>query len=200
MDTWQWTIGQLQKWNTMSFEKALLNTMLDEVGPWFTLDTETKAGLCSTKQQKRKTGWVDDDADTGKETKFGISLAANPTVNIKTLTWDQASAIYKQKYWDPLKLDSVPEKIGILIFDCAVNHGVAQAAKFLQGAVGATEDGQVGPKTLQMVGSVPEQEIISRVLDRRRMFFKYIVLNKPFQVRFLKGWLSRCDRLEKLLR
>lgn len=183
----------------MKFEDAVLFVMRYEVGPWFTLDQETKAGLCSTPAQKRKTGYVNDPTDTGGETKFGIAKNANPTVDIKSLTWDQAKAIYKRKYWDPLCLDNVPSKVAVLIFDCSVNHGPGQAAKFLQGAVGATEDGQVGPKTLQMVGSVSEKEIVTRVLDRRRRFFKFLVMNKPLQVRFLNGWLARCDDLQKYL-
>lgn len=184
----------------MKFEDAVVFLMRYEVGPWFVLDADTIAGKCSTKAEKRKTGYVNDPLDAGGETKFGIAKASNPTVDIKALTWDQAKAIYKKKYWDPLSLDLVQPKVAVLIFDCSANHGPKQAAKFLQGAVGATEDGQVGPKTVQMVVSASEPDIVARVLDRRRRFFKFLVLNKPTQVRFLAGWLSRCDDIEKYLK
>ena len=184
----------------MKFEDAVVFTMRYEVGPWFTLDADTRAGLCSTSAQMRKTGYVNNPADPGGETKFGIAKNANPNVDIKSLTWDSAKALYKRKYWDPLCLDQVQPKVAILIFDCSVNHGPVQAAKFLQGIVGATEDGQVGPKTLQMVGAMAESDIVTRVLDRRRRFFKYLVLNKPLQIVFLKGWLARCDDLEMYLK
>lgn len=184
----------------MKFEDAVVFVMRYEVGPWFLLDADTKAGLCSNHAQMRKTGYVNDPADAGGETKFGIAKNSNPTVNIKTLTWEQAKAIYKSKYWDPLQLDKLPPKVATLIFDCSVNHGPKQAAKFLQGAVGATEDGQVGPKTIAAVCATSEDVIVSKVLNRRRMFFKYLVLNKPLNIRFLKGWLARCDDLEKFLK
>lgn len=183
----------------MDFDAAVLYVMRYEVGPWFKLDADTIAGLCSTKEQKRKTGYVNDPQDPGGETKFGVAKNANPKLNIKLLTWAEAKDLYKKKYWNPLSLDSIDPNLAVLLFDCAVNHGCSQATKFIQGAVGAKEDGQMGPVTLKLIGSASAKDLIARVLDRRRRFYKFLVMNKPLQVKFLKGWLARCDDLEKLL-
>lgn len=189
----------LRKRAKTMFENALTFTMQYEVGPWFKLDDETRAGKCDTPAQKRKTGYVNDPADAGGETKFGIAKNSNTSVNIKTLTWDQCSSIYRKKYWDPLSLDKVPDNVATVIFDCSVNHGPGTAAKFLQGAVGAAEDGQIGPKTLALVNSKSADDIVRKVLDRRRAFFRNIVANKPSQAKFINGWLARCDSLQKQL-
>ena len=44
-------------------------------------------------------GYVNDPADPGGETKFGISKRAYPQLDIKSLTLDQAKAIYRRDYW-----------------------------------------------------------------------------------------------------
>lgn len=58
-----------------------------------------------------------------KGTKYGISAAAFPDLDIENLTLDQAKAIYKTHYWDFLGLDTAPWGTALLRFDAAVNQG-----------------------------------------------------------------------------
>lgn len=72
-------------------------------------------------------GYVNNPADPGGETKYGISKRAYPTLDIANLTLEDAKAIYKRDYWDALNLDSEPYDHALCLFDCAVNQGVGRA-------------------------------------------------------------------------
>lgn len=76
-------------------------------------------------------GYVNNPADPGGETKYGISKRAYPTLNIATLTVEDAKRIYRRDYWDVLGLDTV-EKYGpaLVLMDCGVNQGVKRALQF----------------------------------------------------------------------
>ena len=76
-------------------------------------------------------GYVNDPADPGGETKFGISKRAYPQIDIRGLTLDQAKAIYRRDYWAPLQLDARPWGPALCLFDCAVNQGLAKARALL---------------------------------------------------------------------
>lgn len=69
--------------------------------------------------------WTGGKAGVGtfRGTKYGISAAANPTLDIEALTLDQARQIYQARYWTPLELDTQPWSVAILLFDGAVNQG-----------------------------------------------------------------------------
>ena len=84
-------------------------------------------------------------------TKYGISAKAYPEVDIAALTIDQARALYRRDYWDPIAGDALPAALALLVFDSAVNNGSATAIRWLQEAVGAHADGQTGPATLAAV-------------------------------------------------
>lgn len=77
-------------------------------------------------------GYVNDPRDPGGETKYGISKRSYPNVDIKNLTLEQARAIYREDYWDALKLDGQPWHKALCLFDCAVNQGRAVAVELLQ--------------------------------------------------------------------
>jgi lysozyme family protein len=77
-------------------------------------------------------GYVNNPADPGGETKYGISKRAHPTVDIANLTLEGAKAIYKTGYWDALSLDSEPYDHALCLFDCAVNQGVERAKSLAQ--------------------------------------------------------------------
>jgi len=84
-------------------------------------------------------------------TKYGISAAAYPTLDIANLTEAEAEAIYLQDYWTPIQGDSLPEALALVVFDAAVNSGVSQSVQWLQVVIGAATDGDLGPETLAAV-------------------------------------------------
>lgn len=81
-------------------------------------------------------------------TKWGISAAAYPTLDIAALTISAAAALYRPRYWDVIAGDALPVPIGLIAFDCAVNQGPGIAARILQQALGVVADGVVGPVTV----------------------------------------------------
>jgi lysozyme family protein len=62
-----------------------------------------------------------------KGTKFGISAASYPDLDIVNLTQEQADAIYRRDYWQRSGADKLQWPACLLIFDTAVLHGVGTA-------------------------------------------------------------------------
>lgn len=132
-------------------------------------------------------GYVNNQSDTGGETKFGISKRAYPTANIASLTLDQAKAIYLQDYWNKLQLDALPDAIRLDMFDTAVNSGVNTAVKLLQRACKVNDDGIIGPVTLAAANRINADVLDKRLSGHRLM---YICSLDTFPT-FGKGWTRR---------
>ena len=75
-------------------------------------------------------------------TNWGISAAAYPQLDIRSLTPPQAQAIYKRDYWDRAQCGRLPPPLALLVFDAAVNSGVGRASGWLQTALGRTQADQ----------------------------------------------------------
>lgn len=90
-------------------------------------------------------GYVNDPNDPGGETKFGISRRAYPQLNIAALTRDDARAIYRRDFWEPLARAGVPPALLFQVFDFAVNSGSGTAIRALQRALDVAPDGRFGP-------------------------------------------------------
>ena len=86
--------------------------------------------------------------------KYGVSAASYPSLDIRSLSLSDAKAIYKRDYWDKTQCDSLPSAINFDIFDTAVNSGVDRAIKLLQKSVGVEVDGIIGKDTLFAVNSI----------------------------------------------
>ena len=72
-------------------------------------------------------GLVDHPEDDGQVTNYGISQAAHPDVDVRNLTVDQAKAIYRQEYWEPIQGDSLEYPEALALMDFAVNSGTDTA-------------------------------------------------------------------------
>lgn len=179
--------------DSKAFDLAIARAMIWEVSPNFKLTPAVIAGKCDTPAAKKATGYVNDALDAGGETKFGVAKNANPSVNIKALTWDQAKEIYFKKYWLEGNCDKLSDRLAILHFDGCVNHGPKKAKIFLQRALGVAEDGALGPKTFAAISAAGELSLCNKICDVRAQFYRDIVKNKPEQVRFLNGWLNRIN-------
>lgn len=62
-----------------------------------------------------------------KGTKYGISAASYPHLDIKNLTIEQADEIYFRDYWQASGADKLPWPACLIVFDTAVLHGVGTA-------------------------------------------------------------------------
>jgi lysozyme family protein len=131
--------------------------------------------------------YVNDPRDPGGETNWGISKRSYPDIDIKSLTIEQAKALYKRDYWDRARCDSLHPIIAFQVFDAAVNSGIGQSIRFLQKAVGVADDGVVGPKTLAAIQQQDLAELIAR-FNAERLEFMTKLSNWD---RFGKGWARR---------
>ncbi len=134
----------------------------------------------------REGGLVDNPRDPGSLTKYGISKRAYPHLDIRNLTIDEARAIYRRDYWNPIHGNQLPKGLDLLVFDCAVNQGVKTAIHLLQEATRVTMDGIIGEKTLaaarnKMPGVMQEYCVLRA--------WRYEI-NKNEDV-FGKGWYRR---------
>lgn len=119
--------------------------------------------------------------------KFGISAAAYPNIDIARLTREQAAAIYVRDYLAPLKVERYPDGVGFQFFDWAVNSGVDGATRGVQRALGVLPDGRVGPKTLAALGALSESDLIMRLLAQR---IRERTVD-PGWVQNGRGWMNR---------
>jgi lysozyme family protein len=125
--------------------------------------------------------------------KFGISAAAHPCVDIENLTLADAEAIYRSDYWAPIRGAILPAPLGVIVFDAAVNNGVEQAIRFLQEAVGVPNDGDFGPETANGLARVAN-DIPSVAADFMALRTDFMARNPKWQL-FGKGWSVRLQKL-----
>jgi lysozyme family protein len=146
---------------------------------------------------KKEGGYVFDPADRGGETKFGITKASYPNLDIKNLALEEAREIYLRDYWNPISLSQIGDQnVAEFMLDTAANSGTGTAGKMLQKAaniLGArlTVDGAVGPLTVKAVNALNANALLSNMVSWRVKFYENIVAKDASQRKFLKGWLAR---------
>lgn len=138
-------------------------------------------------------GYVNNPADPGGETKYGISKRSYPSEDIANLTLERAKAIYLRDFWDPAGCDALPDALKFEMFDLAVNtsapgHPVT-AIKLLQRAVGEVDDGVLGPHTLMAVQSMTPDRALRRLQAQRLRY--YTGMSKDWRADFLAGVVNR---------
>lgn len=116
-----------------------------------------------------KGNWTGGQVGVGilKGTKYGISAASFPRLDIVNLTLNQAKTLYLVHYWAPLQATHLPVSIAAVCFDAAVNHGVHTAVIMLQQALHVTADGLVGPITLHAAQTADEHATVLEIGARR---------------------------------
>ena len=141
-------------------------------------------------------GYVNDPKDLGGETKYGITKLFYPELNIKELTIEKASEIYKKDYWDRNKVESLPQNLWHIYFDMCVNMGKRTAVKVLQRAAvnrgrDIEVDGGLGPATIGALKGVE----LDRVRAYRVKFYVDLITAKPEQEKFFLGWFRRATEV-----
>jgi lysozyme family protein len=149
---------------------------------------------------KYEGGYVNHPDDPGGMTNLGVTkrvweewtgkLATE--ADMRGLTVEMVSPLYKKRYWDAVRGDDLPSGVDLCVFDCAVNAGVGRASKFLQQAVGVTADGQIGPMTVAATTAKPAEEVIEAFCNLREAHYKSLSTFATFG----KGWMRRLDSVE----
>lgn len=132
-------------------------------------------------------GYVNDPADPGGETIYGIARRDHPDMWADgPPTLEAAMARYEDQYWRASGANRLPEPYDLLVFDSAVNQGAHAAVSILQRGLGIEPDGRVGPQTIAACLSAgPEGP--AKVLAERALRY---TLTRGFD-RFGRGWLKR---------
>lgn len=157
------------------------------------VDHAHEGGFSNDPQDKGN--WTGGQIGSGvcKGTKYGISAASYPGEDIEHLTLERAKELYARDFWGPAGCDAVPDILKYDLFDTAVNTSApghcVTAIKMLQHAVGETEDGVLGPHTLQALQSTPPSRLLFR-FDAARLVY-YAGMSDAIWLRFGRGLVKR---------
>jgi lysozyme family protein len=136
-------------------------------------------------------GYSDHSSDPGGRTMWGVTervaRADGYHGHMRDFPLDHAKRIYRRQYWDAVRADDLPPLIRYHVFDAAVNSGVRQAVRWLQRAVGARDDGVIGPQTIMMSRAANPDFAVRRMLGMRLEFMTGLS-NWPASSR---GWARR---------
>lgn len=129
-------------------------------------------------------GYVNHPNDPGGETNLGISDKGDGKLDgkfdgvpIKTLTREQALAIYRKLYWTAAGCEELPFELAACVFDTAVNMGVKPAKDLLVKAEGDW----------------------IKYLQLRMVRYKDLIARNPKLKVFEKGWTNRVVDLKRFV-
>lgn len=155
---------------------------------------------------KREAGYVNDPADDGGPTKYGITrdtLAAHrgkatTEADVRALTKAEAAKIYRNTFYLRPNIYLLPKGIQRHVFDICANSGPDNAARLLQRAlnkIGADliEDGVIGPATTAAAQAYTSMAINRSLVAVRQKFYNDICARHPEKLRFLNGWRIRAN-------
>ena len=146
--------------------------------------------------------------DKGGPTKFGITKQTAETYfrrhfsveDIMNLTIESVTPIYKNWYWDGLRLGVLrSQAIATAIFDFNVPAGQANAIHMTIDALKIlkkpTSSDRVWTTALQALNSIDPQIFLAAFHVTVSEYFRRCVKEDPTQVANLAGWLNRADKL-----
>ncbi|MFA2969801.1 hypothetical protein KWE21_04175 [Acinetobacter pittii] len=136
-------------------------------------------------------GYVNNPKDPGGETNWGITIvtarANGYTGPMRYMKRDQAKEIYRKAYWERAKCAQYNSAIAFQMFDAAVNHGIGNAIRILQRAIGVADDGSVGQITLGAINEKSLDDVLVLFNAERLDFYSKL---KTFD-EFGRGWTRR---------
>ena len=135
--------------------------------------------------------YVNHPDDPGGETNWGVTIGtarANGYFGaMRSMTRLQAKEIYRKAFWERAKCAQYHSIIGFQVFDAAINHGIGNAIRMLQRAVGAADDGKVGQETLGAINAKSLDDVLVLFNAERLEFYTKL---KTFDT-FGRGWSRR---------
>jgi len=149
-------------------------------------------------------GYVDHPSDPGGATNMGITIHTMKALSldldkdgdvdkedVRNVTKEVAMSIYKNRYWDAVEADHAPSGVDAVLMDGAVNSGPRASVRWVQRALGISDDGILGPITREKIHSANPTDLVKKSVDERlksvRQFRNYDV--------FGKGWENRINHL-----
>ena len=152
---------------------------------------------------------VADESQANRDTleRMGIRLPVTADV-IRGISAHMAATLFRWQFWDRLRLDEFPVRVGTVLYDAAVNHGRARSVRLAQQGYNAcvgvyggklAVDGMLGPLTRAALKNADTDKFLSAMIDVRIAFYSAIVASNASQSVFLRGWLGRAEDLRKYI-
>lgn len=162
----------------------------------------------------REGGYVNNAADNGGPTKYGITLATlhawrNVPVgagDVAALTIDEARQIYRKNYF-PAGFETIPDIETLeFLFDFGVNSGVGAAVRALQvvlkreGLYASAIDGDFGVLSRAALLGVKNWPALFYAVkcERYELLLRFIGSDGRQSI-FATGWSNRLDQFEEKL-
>ena len=151
--------------------------------------------------------FIDNPIDPGGATMKGITLRmlssylGRPATvqELKNMTDQTVTAIYKKYFYDPLRIAELPLVQGICLMDMGVNRGCESAIKNAQWALGIHQDGVMGDQTIQALSVADPRAFVLQFVTCLKESYIKIVEAKPNQISFLSGWMNRLLKMFTLV-
>jgi lysozyme family protein len=160
---------------------------------------ETFRGI-SRKFWPKWAGWTIIDAEKKKlvaPPPFGTREFRNWVAELdkRLATNTQLSAyvdeFYKVNFWDAFRCGEIhSQSVADWLYDHTVNAG-ARGAKWIQEAVGAEIDGDIGPKSIEIINASIPEVVLSNAKKIAGDYRMKKIAADPTQRQFAKSWLSR---------
>lgn len=160
-------------------------------------------------------GIADDKADRGGKTNKGITLQTWLAVgydkdwdgdidweDLKRIDNKDAFKVVYDHYWSKWKADQIlNQSLAELLVDWCYHsgtHGIRRPQRILniEFKFPVIADGVVGPRTLEAVNRVDQEDFFDSVKAARLRFIDAIVRKDPTQKKFLRGWKNRINSFQ----
>lgn len=151
--------------------------------------------------------------DKGGATNWGISLRLLQALHmdfnndgeinyldVKSLSQEDAEQLYFDNFWKPIYDRLIYERLGIKLFDTAINMGTMQSNRLLQRCLNSLgsnikEDGLIGQNTFKETIKYTESQILTAFCKCQEEFYLSLIDEDPHQAVFETGWLNRANWL-----
>ncbi len=153
-------------------------------------------GTLSTDRQDPG-NWTSGQVGVGifKGTKYGVSAAAYPLLDIAGLSLADAQSLAKREYWDKLAGDVLPYGTALCLFDFGYNSGIEESIRVAQRALGlGVVDGIQGPVTHHALMTTPVN-IFVPAFTRYRI---YAYEQMAGYERYGNDWVARAYKTERV--
>ncbi len=141
---------------------------------------------------QREGGFVNDPADAGGPTNWGITQSTLAHYRMRPLSITEARAIYRERYIVGPGFNAITdERLLELVVDSAVQHGVVGAVRLLQAALGVAVDGVFGDATKAALAGATPGQLWIKLAAERVAYYGRIITDKPVNAKFAAGWLAR---------
>ena len=148
--------------------------------------------------------YSNDPADRGGATCWGIThseinkfLGHTATIDeVKNFPINSAKQIYKEKYWNAMKLDMIKSEImRLLLFDQGVNRGCGTAIISIEKVLGIAVNGIMDEQTIHSINHRNPIKLGLDFVKEAQKAYISIAIRNPSQIVFLSGWINRTHKL-----